>query len=60
MARASIKSSYESFQYEDGGKEDGENARKEGNDGNAYENLEFAFPPGLTLDVTRAMVLDTN
>ena len=60
MARTGIESSYESFQYEDGGKEDGENGRKQGDDRNAYENLEFAFPPGMTLDVTRAMVFYTN
>jgi len=60
MTRTSIKSSYESFEYEDGRKEDCENTGEQGNDGNAYENLEFALPPGISLGVTRAMMFDTN
>ena len=60
MTRTRIKSSYEGFEYEDGGKENGKNGGKEGDDGSAYENLEFAFPPGMTLCVTSAMVFDTD
>ncbi len=60
VARTGVKGGDESLEYEDGGEEDSQDARKEKNDGNATKDLEFAFPPTIALSVSRAIFFDAN
>lgn len=60
MTRTGVKGGDESLEYEDDGKKDGKDARKENNDRNAKEDLKFALPPTLAFNITRAMFFDAN
>jgi hypothetical protein len=60
VTRASVKGGDESLEYEDGGDEDGKDARKKNNDRNAKKYLKFALPPTMSFNIFRAMFLDAN
>jgi hypothetical protein len=60
VARTGVKGGNKSLEYEDGGEEDSKDARKESNDGNANESLQFALPPPMALNITRAIIFDAN
>jgi hypothetical protein len=60
VTRTGVKGGDESLEYEDDGEKDGKDARKENNDRDAKEDLKFALPPTLTLDISRAMLFDAN
>jgi hypothetical protein len=60
VTRTGIKRGDESLEYEDGGEEDGKDARKESNDRNTKKDLKFALPPAMALDIARAMFFDAN
>jgi len=60
VTRTGVKGGDESLEYEDGGEEDGKDARKENNDRHAKKDLKFTLPPAMALDISRAMFFDTN
>jgi hypothetical protein len=60
VTRTGVKGGDESLEYEDDGEKDGKDARKENNDRNAEEDLKFALPPTLALNITWAMFFDAN
>lgn len=60
VARTGVKGGDESLEYEDGGEKDSKDARKEKKDRDAKEDLKFALPPMVTLNIFRAMFFDAN
>ena len=55
-----VKDGDESLDYEDGGEEDGKDARKENNDRDAKKDFKFALPPTMSFDIFPAMFFDAN
>jgi hypothetical protein len=60
VTRTGVKGGDKSLEYEDGGEEDGKDARKENNDRDANKDLKFALPPAMALNISRAMFFDAN
>jgi hypothetical protein len=60
VTRTGVKGGDESLEYEDGGEEDGKDARKENNDRNANKDLKFTLPPTMALNISRAKTFDAN
>jgi hypothetical protein len=48
VTRTDVKGGDESLEYEDGGKKDDKDARKENDNRNAKKDLKFAHPPTTT------------